>query len=130
MLGQKTGSEQPPRFNPFTRREPPAPRGSSPTEGDNIVRLPGAVIERPSAAPADALPPAERWKGLAEPGSAVSRGLDEILRAEPAFDANGFLEGAKAAYEMTVTAFAQGDRNTLKNLLSRDVYQGFERAIT
>ena len=28
------------------------------------------------------------------------------------------------------TAFAQGDRKTLKDLLSRDVYEGFERAIT
>jgi predicted lipid-binding transport protein (Tim44 family) len=33
------------------------------------------------------------------------------------------------AYEMIVTAFAQGDRKTLKGLLSRDVYDGFERAI-
>ena len=40
------------------------------------------------------------------------------------------LEGAKSAYEMIVTAFAQGDRKTLKDLLSREVYEGFERAIT
>jgi predicted lipid-binding transport protein (Tim44 family) len=39
------------------------------------------------------------------------------------------MEGAKAAYEMIVTAFAQGDRQTLKNLLEKDVYDGFERAI-
>ena len=31
---------------------------------------------------------------------------------------------------MIVTAFAQGDRKTLKDLLSQDVYDGFERAIT
>jgi predicted lipid-binding transport protein (Tim44 family) len=30
---------------------------------------------------------------------------------------------------MIVTAFAQGDRKTLKNLLSKDVYEGFEKAI-
>jgi predicted lipid-binding transport protein (Tim44 family) len=30
---------------------------------------------------------------------------------------------------MIVTAFANGDRKTLKDLLSRDVYDGFERAI-
>ena len=28
-----------------------------------------------------------------------------------------FLSGAKAAYEMIVTAFAEGDRKALKNLL-------------
>ena len=36
----------------------------------------------------------------------------------------------KAAYEMIVSAFAQGDRKTLKDLLSKEVYEGFERAIT
>jgi predicted lipid-binding transport protein (Tim44 family) len=30
---------------------------------------------------------------------------------------------------MIVTAFAQGDRKTLKNLLDKDVYDGFEKAI-
>ena len=30
---------------------------------------------------------------------------------------------------MIVTAFAQGDRKSLKDLLSREVYEGFERAI-
>ena len=126
VLGQKTGSEQPPRFNPFSRREPPARR---PSESDNVVRLPGAAVDRP-APQAEAPPPGERWKGVAEPGSAIGRGLDEIARAEPGFNPRDFLEGAKGAYEMTVTAFAQGDRKTLKNLLSRDVYEGFERAIT
>ncbi len=30
---------------------------------------------------------------------------------------------------MIVTAYAQGDRRTLKNLLSKEVYDGFEQAI-
>lgn len=33
------------------------------------------------------------------------------------------------AYEMIVMAFADGDRKTLKGLLSREVYEGFEAAI-
>ena len=52
------------------------------------------------------------------------------MRLEPSFNPSEFLEGAKSAYEMIVTAFAQGDRKTLKDLLSREVYEGFERAIT
>ncbi len=40
------------------------------------------------------------------------------------------MTGARAAYEMIVNAFAEGDRRTLKNLLSREVYDGFETAIT
>jgi predicted lipid-binding transport protein (Tim44 family) len=66
---------------------------------------------------------------VAEPGSEVARGLDEVAKIEPSFDARGFVEGAKGAYEMIVTAFAQGDRKTLKGLLSREVFEGFERAI-
>ena len=127
VLGQKTGHEQPP-FDPFSRREPPAPRpGSRPVEGDNVVRLPGAPGEKP--APQVAELPVDRWKGIAEPGSRVAEGLDQIARIESDFDARGFVEGAKLAYEMIVTAFAQGDRKTLKPLLSKDVYEGFERAI-
>ena len=60
----------------------------------------------------------------------MAQALDGIARAEPAFNPAEFLEGAKSAYEMIVTAFAQGDRRTLKDLLAREVYEGFERAIT
>jgi len=126
VLGQKTGHEQPP-FDPVSRREPPA-RPSAPTpDGDNVVRLPGA--NGADRAGTMVVPPADRWKGIAEPGSRIAQGLDEIARAEPQFDGRGFMDGSKAAYELIVTAFAQGDRKALKDLLSRDVYDGFERAI-
>ena len=59
----------------------------------------------------------------------VAAGLKAINEADPSFSPKSFLEGAKVAYEMIVTAFAQGDRKTLKNLLEKDVYDGFERAI-
>jgi predicted lipid-binding transport protein (Tim44 family) len=125
VLGQKTGSEKPP-VDPFSRRDAPAQRsGPRPAPADNVVRLPGAGN---GAAPAAELAP-DRWKGVAEAGSPVAAGLDEILRIEPAFDVREFIEGAKMAYEMIVTAFAQGDRKALKNLLAREVYEGFERAI-
>jgi predicted lipid-binding transport protein (Tim44 family) len=125
VLGQKTGREQP----PVMRREPPPPARQEPgsPEPGNVVRLPGAAAGRPNGSGAELAP--DRWKGVAEPGSAVATGLDEIAKVEPGFDARGFIEGAKMAYEMIVAAFAQGDRKTLKNLLSRDVYEGFDRAI-
>ncbi|HZH52645.1 MAG TPA: Tim44/TimA family putative adaptor protein [Microvirga sp.] len=124
VLGQKTGNEQPP-FDPLSRRDSGLRPGNPAAEQDNVVRLPGANGTRPAEAP-----PAERWKGIAEPGTPMAQALTEIARVEPTFDAHGFLEGAKAAYEMIVTAFAQGDRRTLKDLLSKEVYEGFERAIT
>ena len=127
VLGQKTGSEQPP-FDPLSRRDAPLRPGNAPAEPDhNVVRLPGA---NGTLRPAAEIPSAERWKGIAEPGTPTAQALDGIARAEPQFDAAEFLEGAKSAYEMIVTAFAQGDRKILKDLLAREVYEGFERAIT
>jgi predicted lipid-binding transport protein (Tim44 family) len=125
VLGQKTGSERPP-FNPLVRRreEPPA----APREGgDNVVRLPGAGPDR-AAAPVAATVP-RNWKGVVEPNSPAARGLDLVLQQEPGFDPRSFTDGAKVAYETIVMAFAKGDRKTLKTLLSREVADGFERAI-
>ena len=122
VLGQRTGRERPP-YDPYSARE--AARTST---NDNVVTLP----PRPADAapkPADEAEPADRWKGIAEPGSAAAIGLDALVAQDPSFDPKHFLTGARAAYEMIVTAYAQGDRRTLKNLLSKEVYDGFETAI-
>ena len=122
VLGQRTGRERPP-YDPYSARD--AVR--SPT-GDKVVTLP---TRKPDvAAPAEeAAKPQERWKGIAETGTPLATGLDAIVAAEASFDAKHFLTGARAAYEMIVTAYAEGDRRSLKNLLSREVYDGFETAI-
>ena len=125
VLGQKTGTERSP-FRPVERNrtEPPAAgRG----EGDNVVRLPGADRGQAGAAVQTA---ARDWRGIAEPGSAVARGLEQVVQVEPSFEPRAFLEGAKGAYEAIVIAFAKGDRKTLRALLSREVCEGFERAIS
>ena len=51
------------------------------------------------------------------------------MQEDPAFDVKHFIAGARAAYEMIVMAYAEGDRRTLKNLLAKEVYDGFEAAI-
>ncbi|GJD55328.1 Tim44/TimA family putative adaptor protein [Methylobacterium dankookense] len=128
VLGQKTGAERSP-FKPVerSRTEPTGNRG----EGDNVVRLPGAdrvmQAERTQAA---ANAPARDWRGIAEPGSEVARGLEAAVQAEPGFDPRTFLEGAKGAYEAIMIAFAKGDRKTLRALLSKEVGEAFERAIS
>jgi predicted lipid-binding transport protein (Tim44 family) len=124
VLGQKTGREQPPR-DPFARRDAVEPR-PNPGPVDNVVRLPTNGGERTTVV---AAPAPDRWAGVAEPHSALAGGLDAIVAIEPDFDPRAFLDGAKGAYEMIVTAFAQGDTKTLKNLLSKEVYEGFESAI-
>ena len=122
VLGQRTGRERPP-YDPYSARD--TVRSSS---NDNVVALPGRGSE-PSPKPAEPVDPAERWKGVAETGSTVAAGLDAIAREDKEFDVNHFIAGARAAYEMIVSAYSQGDRRALKNLLSRDVYEGFEAAI-
>ncbi|WP_284247174.1 Tim44/TimA family putative adaptor protein, partial [Methylobacterium haplocladii] len=77
-----------------------------------------------------AVAPARDWRGIAEPGSPVAGGLEQVLQLEPAFDPRAFVEGSKKAYEAIVLAFNKGDRKTLRTLLSREVAEGFERAIT
>ena len=95
---------------------------------DNVVRLPGRSADA-TATPVEPVDPAERWKGIAEPGSSLASGLDAIAREDKSFNAKHFVSGARTAYEMIVLAYAQGDRPTLRNLLSREVYEGFEAAI-
>ena len=72
----------------------------------------------------------ERIKTYPSVEAGARNGLIEIARLDPAFDPDTFIRGAKQAYEMIVTAFAEGNRKLLKDLLSRDVYEGFTGAIT
>jgi hypothetical protein len=123
VLGQRTGRERPP-YDPYSTRD--AVRGAT---NDNVVTLPARSADAAAQKPVESAEPAERWKGIAEPGSAVAAGLDAIAGEDKAFDAKHFVAGARAAYEMIVLAYAQGDRRALKNLLSREVYEGFETAI-
>jgi predicted lipid-binding transport protein (Tim44 family) len=128
VLGQRTGRERPP-YDPYSRDTAKAP-----VARDKVVPLPGRTADAPpraeSEAPAEtANGSADRWAGIAEPGSPIANGLDAISQAEPGFDARHFLTGARGAYEMIVTAFAEGDRRTLRNLLARDVFDGFASAI-
>ena len=55
--------------------------------------------------------------------------LKDIYKKIPSFEHRVFLEGAKKAFEIIITAFNKGDKNTLKNLVSKDVYKAFESAI-
>ncbi len=123
VLGQRTGRERPP-YDPYSS----APGTVRPAPGDKVVALPGRAPDtaQKTSEPAE---PADRWKGIAEPGSALAAGLDAIEREDKSFDVRNFLTGARAAYDMIVTAFAAGDRRQLKNLLGKEVYDGFESAI-
>ena len=125
VLGQRTGRERPP-YDPYSARD--AVRSPA---SDKVVTLPPRPAEAAPARPVEPPPPPpDRWKGVAESGTSVAAGLDTIAAADQSFDVKHFVAGARAAYEMIVTAFAEGDRRQLRNLLSREVYDGFDAAIT
>jgi predicted lipid-binding transport protein (Tim44 family) len=123
VLGQRTGRERPP-LDSFSRSRD-AMRPSAP---DNVVAMPGRTGEPPQRS-AETAAPADRWSGIAEAGSAVAAGLDAVARDDKSFDVKHFIAGARAAYEMIVTAYASGDRRALRGLLSREVFDGFDAAI-
>lgn len=123
VLGQRTGSERP----PFDRTARNAVQGA---QDNHVVPIPGKVIDQPAPAPsAEVTPATDRWKGLAEPGTALAQGLDAIAAQDSSFDPRHFLSGARGAYEMIVLAFANGDRRALRDLLSSEVYDSFEAVI-
>jgi predicted lipid-binding transport protein (Tim44 family) len=108
VLGQRTGHEQ-------KRRRPDLADKDGQKDGeteDNVVALPRR--DAPDAVPAD---------------PAQEAALAPLRAVDPNFDAAEFIGGAKAAYEMVVTAFAAGDKETLRPLLSREVFNDFAGAI-
>ena len=101
VLGRRTGHERPPQENYRF--------GSVPAQ-DTV----GAAPKQLSHAAAD------------RPSDPVASGLFDIGLADRAFDRDQFVKGARAAYEMILTAFAANDRDALKPLLSDEVYGAFD----
>ncbi|MCU0790312.1 MAG: Tim44/TimA family putative adaptor protein [Nitratireductor sp.] len=131
VLGKRTG-HQPPPLDPRDAGELPGTRRAPKNARDNIVTLPRKGAKEGAAEEAGrTVSRAEAVVDeLAKPGTKLNAGLREIVAADPSFEPGPFLDGAKMAYEMIVTAFADGDRKALRNLLSREVFEGFSAAIS
>jgi predicted lipid-binding transport protein (Tim44 family) len=121
VLGKRTGNEKQP-YDPFAANKSDRPM---PTADD------GKVITLPRrASQPETENRYEEIDSFAPPGTALNTTLRKVYDADPSFNPKQFVEGARAAYEMIVMAFADGDRKTLKSLLSNEVYEGFNAAIT
>ena len=105
VLGRRTGHEQPPTDLPYRRNPPPV----GPVI-DNVVDL------------------SQRRNGPAPEPSPIP-GLQAVIDADPTFNPEGFVQGARSAFEMIVSAFAHDDLATLRPLLSDPVFENFRHAI-
>ena len=124
VLGSRDGNEDNrnhrDRFNPEAEQQQAEPE----LQEDNVIHLPGA--QKPVDDSTDFNAPLGEE---IEPVGKVQRALADISAVDPSFDAHGFAGGAQAAFEMIITAFAQDDRETLKNLLTEEVYGNFQAAL-
>lgn len=122
VLGTRTGNERPPmeRHKPATAESgeetvvPLRPRGTGAPDLDDERRARKTEAEIEQFSHGD---------------EQLAAGFRSVVAADPSFTPKSFLDGAKQAYEMVVTAYAAGDRQTLRNLLDKDVFEGFQRAI-
>ena len=129
VLGRRTGDDEA-RIDQQLRARTERERAAG--AQDKVVTLPRRERDeeaRPPASDQPAIAEAEARLKTFATDPAVERGLLAILRADSGFDPAQFLGGAKQAYEMIVTAFAEGNRKMLKDLLSREVMDGFSAAI-
>ena len=79
---------------------------------------------------ADNMPMKARFTQAQSNEEFVKPTIVEEVKTDPTkFDEKTFLKGAEAAYEMIINAFARGDKKTLKPLLTKDLYKGFEDII-
>jgi predicted lipid-binding transport protein (Tim44 family) len=115
VLGMRSGPERPTGGLLAPLRRAPGPPPSV------------APVDAAATGPSPAAPPADRWKGIADPDA--WGGLDAIAAADNSFAPEGFLSGARAAYEMIVHAFAAGDSATLRGLMAPEAFNNFDNAI-
>ena len=129
VLGKRTGDDEARIDRQMRARQA---REEAAAAGDKVVTLPSRhhddgtqrEIPEPEQDPIE-----ERVQSFGVKIDAARKGLIAIGHKEPSFDPRQFMDGAKQAYEMIVTAFAEGNRGSLKNLLSEEVFAGFDAAI-
>lgn len=128
VLGQRTGHQKPDDyFDKATKRQAKNDNDNdSEPVADNVVTLPqrnnNTSVEEKN-------PHLEEIEEIAKPRTKLNKGLKDILATDSDFSPKEFLSGAEMAYEMIVNAFADGDKQTLRNLLSPSVFEGFESVI-
>jgi len=101
-----------------------------------LYQLYAVLGRRVGRQPEDGLPaglrraPQAETTPLAADAAPAPEGVAAIRARDASFELNNFLDGARIAYETIVKAFACGDRETLRRMVSDDVFARFDPAIT
>lgn len=110
VLGQNRGAEPPPNHRGLGKPTAPQPNpvksdegGAVEGEASNVVALRPAVYDGPGA-----------------------DGIKAIAAAQRGFDVDAFVDGARQAYGMIVTAYGSGDEAALKPLVDQDVFEAYQ----
>lgn len=141
VLGTRSGYQAPPidrdelkRLRDNTNKA--ANQNDAEDNIDNVVPLPTrkntSKTDNVSAKRANKTvgPTTASINAYAKAGTKLNKGLKLVAASSSQFEPNNFIDGARMAYEMIVTAFADGDKKALKGLLSKEVYEGFAGVIT
>lgn len=121
VLGRRTGNERQP-FDPYSARDGDNLAGDG-DDDSKVITLPRRDGDRQAD---DRFAAADDY---CDAGTDLNKAIRSIISADADFDPREFVAGAKTAYEMIVNAYAEGDKKTLKQLLSKEVYEGFVAAI-
>ncbi len=113
VLGQKIGHDQPPQ-----------PRDATFDENSKVIELPPRELEHSSMKPEPEPEVIEEDLDVS-----IKTGLQRIREYDRTFRRKEFLEGAKTAFEMVLDAFSKDDRDTLKMLLSKEIYTEFQEEL-
>lgn len=127
VLGQKTGHQED-MSDLFDREKEKRKTLQDGPPSDNVVKLPTRG-QNDNSNSDEKDPRLAQIDKLAKPRTKINKGLRDILAADPGFNPKEFMAGADMAYEMIVDAFAQGDTKSLRNLLSPEVFEGFDSVI-
>lgn len=114
VLGQRHDDE-PRKPNPFG-----VPKAGKDEDDEGFMLSPKheTAMPAPAALPAPVLAP-----------ESLAGALTLIKQHAPQFDEKEFLQGARSAFSMIVTGFAQGEMERIRPFLGPEVFQSFSRAV-
>lgn len=122
VLGTRHGDERQ-RPNPFTPKE----QKTADTTDPSAPKKPQVI-----APPLPVISPGmmdELIDKDANVDGKIEQGLEDIRSADPYFDLNSFMQGARYAFELIVKAYARGDLPALQPLVSTKLYGDFAAGV-